>query len=140
MGRRQNCLVLFVCVGVGTLGGCATRRSPPADRPPIASPMVHTPMAPIPNPPARARPQPRARAHVIRPHKPPVQSPRPASVARDPKRAASLRGAGLDKLNRGEAAHAKLLLQQARRLDPENPHIQRDLDRAVRLSSVQSEP
>lgn len=136
MGRPQNCLVLL-CVAVGTLGGCATRQIRPVENPPIASPMVHTPMAPIPNPPTRARPQPRARAHVVRPHNPVVQAPRPTAVTRDPARAASLRAAGLDQLNRGEAAHAKQLLQQARRLDPANPHIQRDLDRAVRLSSVQ---
>jgi hypothetical protein len=135
MGRRQNGLVLFVCVGVGTLGGCATNRSRPVESPPIASP-VHTPMAPIPNPPAPVRSQPRAGAHVIRPHKRPAQAPRPAPQAVDPKRAAILREAGLDQLNRGDAAHAKLLLQQARRLDPANPLIQRDLDRAVRLSSA----
>jgi Flp pilus assembly protein TadD len=64
--------------------------------------------------------------------------PGPASLAHDPERAASLRAAGLDQLNRGEVAHAKLLLQQARRLDPANPLIQRDLDRAVRLSSARS--
>ena len=135
MGRRQNCLFLFMCMTVGTLGGCATRQIRPIENPPIASPLVHTPMAPIPNPPTRARPQPRARADIIRPHKPPVQAPRPTAVARDPARAASLRAAGLDQLNLGSAARAKALLQEAQKLDPANPLIRRDLDRAVRLST-----
>lgn len=61
---------------------------------------------------------------------------RPAPVAKtaDPARAAQLRSAGLEQLNRGAVGKAVALLQQASRLDPANGLIQRDLERARRIN------
>jgi hypothetical protein len=65
----------------------------------------------------------------------------PAALAAEPARAAQLRAAGLEQLNRGAIRRAVALLQQARRLDPNSVLIKRDLDRAIRISrAVASRP
>lgn len=69
----------------------------------------------------------------------PSAKPMPAPVAKpaapvvDPLRAAQLRAQGLEAMNRGAIARAVALLDQASRLDPANPLIKRDLDRAIRI-------
>lgn len=55
--------------------------------------------------------------------------------ARNPGRAAQLRRAGLDSLNRGAVDGAVALFRQALSFDPGNALIQGDLDRALRLQS-----
>jgi hypothetical protein len=73
----------------------------------------------------------------------PVDStPPPASAAAiplrgiDPARANQLRLQGLQLLNTGNVDGAISLLRQAQTLDSENPAIQRDLDRALRLQAA----
>ena len=96
---------------------------------------------PPPPPPTPApRPQPAPRPSVEAPPAPrpaPVVAapvpPKPAAPATDPRKAAQLRAAGLVQLNRGAIARAVILLQQASRLDPSNPLIRKDLDRATRI-------
>jgi hypothetical protein len=74
----------------------------------------------------------------------PVEStPPPASTAAamplrgiDPARANQLRLQGLQQLNTGNVDSAISLLRQAQTLDSENPAIQRDLDRALRLQAA----
>lgn len=58
----------------------------------------------------------------------------PASQ-RNPVRAGQLRGQALEQMNRGAINKAVGLLRQALALDPGNPVIQRDLDRAVRIQA-----
>jgi hypothetical protein len=58
----------------------------------------------------------------------------PTPPATDPRRANQLRAAALEQMNRGAIDRAVALFQKANRLDPSNPLIQRDLDRAVRIS------
>jgi Flp pilus assembly protein TadD len=58
---------------------------------------------------------------------------KPAAPVVDPLRAAQLRAQGLEAMNRGAIARAVALLDQASRLDPANPLIKRDLDRAIRI-------
>jgi Tfp pilus assembly protein PilF len=72
--------------------------------------------------------------------KPVVRAPpkSPAAAAppvakRDPARANQLRAQGLVQLNQGSINRAVGLLQQAAALDPGNPAIARDLDRALRI-------
>ncbi|MDD3836747.1 MAG: LysM peptidoglycan-binding domain-containing protein [Phenylobacterium sp.] len=68
--------------------------------------------------------------------KPPAPTARataPSAPAKDPARAAKLRAAGLDELNRGAPAKALSLLQQALAADPGNAAIERDLARAKRI-------
>jgi LysM repeat protein len=54
----------------------------------------------------------------------------------DPARANQLRLQGLQQLNTGNVDSAISLLRQAQALDSENPAIQRDLDRALRLQAA----
>ncbi|WP_332768317.1 LysM peptidoglycan-binding domain-containing protein [Phenylobacterium sp.] len=66
--------------------------------------------------------------------------PAPAAAAapagqRNPVRAGQLRGQALEEMNRGAINKAVGLLRQALALDPGNPAIQRDLDRAVRIQA-----
>ena len=72
--------------------------------------------------------------------KPVVKAPPKAAVVapppvakRDPARANQLRAQGLVQLNQGSINRAVGLLQQAAALDPGNPAITRDLDRAQRI-------
>ena len=70
-----------------------------------------------------------------------VTAPPPAVVATrgvDPARAGQLRLQALQRLNTGDANGAVVLLRQAQALDSANPAIQRDLDRASRLASLQT--
>lgn len=64
-------------------------------------------------------------------------APRP--TAPEPDRAAKLRAAALEQLNRGAVDRAIVLLREADRMAPGNPLVQRDLDRALRIQrAVQS--
>lgn len=72
--------------------------------------------------------------------KPVVKAPPKAAVApptpvvkHDPARANQLRAQALVQLNQGAIGRAVGLLQQAAALDPGNPTITRDLDRALRI-------
>jgi hypothetical protein len=59
----------------------------------------------------------------------------------DPARAANLRRAGLERMATGSIGRAVQLLQRAAALDPANPAIAADLDRARRIqSSVDNRP
>lgn len=63
----------------------------------------------------------------------------PAAVAppaRNPSRAAQLRGQGLERLNRGAVDQAVGLFRQALTFDPGNAVIQKDLDRALRIQKT----
>lgn len=87
-----------------------------------------------PSPAVRApQPEPK-RAEPISKSPPPPVAPKPA--ARDPRRAAQLRGAGLAALNQGNPAKAVGLLRQAALADPGNAAIQHDLNRAQRLEAT----
>lgn len=84
---------------------------------------------------AKRAPAPRP-AQAAKPATRPAQSPaQPAAPGggRDPARAAKLRSAGLVQMNKGAIGAAVIQLQQAQALDPGNPAIQRDLDRALRI-------
>ena len=61
-------------------------------------------------------------------------APAPTAPATNPRRASQLRAAALEQMNRGAIDRAVALFQQAARLDPGNALIQRDLDRAIRIS------
>jgi len=76
--------------------------------------------------------EPRASEAMAKPAEP--HSVPPASPAINPRRANQLREAALEQMNRGAIDRAVALFQQASRLDPGNALIQRDLDRAVRIS------
>ncbi len=71
------------------------------------------------------------------PAKPAAGAPPAAAPAgqRNPVRAGQLRGQALEQMNRGAINKAVGLLRQAVALDPGNPVIQRDLDRAVRIQA-----
>jgi predicted Zn-dependent protease len=72
------------------------------------------------------------------PRKPAARPATPAPVqarAADPVQAGQLRRAALEHMNRGRIDKAEALLQQARVLDPDNPTIQADLDRARRIQA-----
>ncbi len=104
-------------------------------------------MAPIPNPEPKELREPR---EAPRNHTPPVEhaapppAPAPAHAvaplppappqASNAVRAARLRAAGLEQMNRGAIDRAVALLQQALALDPGSALIQRDLARAIRIS------
>ena len=81
---------------------------------------------------AKAEPRAESAAHAAAA---PKAAPHPKATvpAVDPRRAALLRAHGLEELNRGAIASAVALLSQASRLDPSNPVIKRDLDRAIRI-------
>jgi hypothetical protein len=59
-----------------------------------------------------------------------------AAAQRNAARAGQLRAQGLDQMNRGAIHQAVVTLRQALQLDPANPAIQRDLDRAVRIQAT----
>ena len=65
---------------------------------------------------------------------PAIDKPAPTTQAINPRRASQLREAALEQMNRGAIDRAVALFEQAIRLDPGNALIQRDLDRAVRIS------
>jgi hypothetical protein len=73
------------------------------------------------------------KAVVKAPPKAAVVAPPPPVARRDPARANQLRAQGLVQLNQGSINRAVGLLQQAAALDPGNPAIARDLDRALRI-------
>ncbi|MDB5661763.1 MAG: hypothetical protein JWN59_101, partial [Sphingomonas bacterium] len=50
--------------------------------------------------------------------------------------AVRLRAAGLEQMQRGQIDRAVALLTQASRLDPQNPRIRQDLDRASRIRNT----
>jgi hypothetical protein len=143
---------LAVAVGF-LLQGCA---SAPAPSKPVAPPPVatHAPeqiieMAPIPNPePSRsARPAHGAAAGHRAASKTSKEEDEAAKGASHPQpvldhaKAAKLRAQGLEELDRGRINRAVALLQTASQLDPGNRLIQRDLDRALRISrAVHSHP
>lgn len=69
---------------------------------------------------------------------PAAAKPAPAAPARNPARAAQLRAQALEQMNRGGIHQAVTLLRQAQALDPANPAIKKDLERAQRIqASVQ---
>jgi hypothetical protein len=135
---------LFGLTGL-TLQGCVSTPHPPVGATPQRA---ESQMAPIPNPPEVAKPPPpspaapsppppRPAAKPAVPKRPPVKPAAPATVAAtDRVRAAKLRASGLEQLNRGAVDKAVGLLQQALALDPGNALIQRDLDRALRVSQA----
>ena len=132
------------------LAGCASapiKAAPaPVAEPPPSPPPVVT-MAPIPNPPettARRERHPTSHGHsattsVKRDHAS-AQNPAAAATSSpskpilNPARAAQLRARGLEELNRGAVSRAVALLTAASQLDPSNPTIRRDLDRAERIA------
>jgi hypothetical protein len=124
--------------------GCASAPKPPVVAPaPVApAPPAVITMAPIPNPEGPAKPHAEhsgsgARASKHAPQHAAV-SPPPANqpAQADPLRAAHLRAAGLEQLNRGSIDRAVALLRQSSQLDPTNKLIQRDLDRALRIGQA----
>lgn len=132
------------------LQGCASGASkpkvtvaPPPPPPPTASaPEQVITMKPIPNPepgrPARTThtTSHRAAAKAAEGAGVAVKAPpRPQPVA-DHARAARLRAQGLEELDRGRINRAVGLLQAAEQLDPANPLIHHDLDRALRISKA----
>ena len=92
--------------------------------------------------PPHANTEPRPAAPATKPAEQQHPAPEaPAPPALDPRRASQLRAAGLEQLNRGAIDRAVSLLQEAHRLDPKNPLIQHDLDRAQRISrAVHAKP
>lgn len=106
-------------------------------------------MAPIPNPERKSAPPPapveprhvRLSPAEAAPQRVAPAPPEQAPVNVDPKRAAQLRAAGLEQLNRGAINRAITLLKQANELDPGNALIKRDLDRALRIArALQAKP
>jgi hypothetical protein len=158
--RSTAVVVALALTGVLFQACASAPRAPaPAAKPP--SPQVAAPqstqrpasprpsdgkMAPIPNPsdatqPAApvTRPSARPAAPKASPAKP--ATPAPTGASTDSARAAKLRAQGLEQLNRGAIDKAVSLLQQAQALDPSNALIQRDLDRALRISqAVRAKP
>jgi hypothetical protein len=134
----------LLVLGLG-LAGCAA--TPAKITTPAASP-VPAPiapgatMAPIPNPPEHETvhaPRPPAATSPEAPgHRPSVGKTPPATKApaANPTRAAALRAAGLEQLNRGDIDKAVALLQRAGELDPDNVLIKRDLERAIRIRNA----
>jgi len=68
--------------------------------------------------------------------RPPTPTPTPVTLPRDPARASKLRGAALEHMSGGSIDRAVTLLKQARRLDPDNALIRRDLARATRIQGA----
>lgn len=60
----------------------------------------------------------------------------PAAPTRDPAQASQLRAAALEHMSRGTIDNAIHLLRRAQALDPTNPLIRRDLERAVRIQAT----
>jgi hypothetical protein len=102
------------------------------------------------------KPQATAHAPVTQPHRAskkqqtaalrgsaasPDATPNAAAPTQNPVRAAELRAAALEQMNRGAIDEAVVNLTEASALDPSNVLIQRDLDRAKRIqSTVQRAP
>lgn len=86
----------------------------------------------IPGEPKRA-PAPSSRAAQAKPTAKSAPTQAAPAAGRNPARAADLRAAGLVQMNKGAIDRAVGLLQQALSLDPGNPAIQRDLERAQRI-------
>jgi hypothetical protein len=105
----------------GALEPGRTLRIPGHERP--ETPRVQRPVA-----------EPRPAAAIDKPAEPRVVPPSPTTQATNPRRASQLREAALEQMNRGAIDRAVVLFQQASRLDPGNALIQRDLDRALRIS------
>lgn len=84
----------------------------------------------IPGVPKKAPPPPRPVA------KPAELAPAPATIARDPGRAAQLRGMALEDMNRGAIARAVTRLRLALQFDPDNLAIKGELDRALRINAA----
>lgn len=135
-------ILVIAVAAVLALAGCAGVPKMPGRKSP--EPVT---MQPIPNPPegpARSAATPQPRQSTIRPDS---AAPRPApapvrpQTKANPARAAQLRLSGLEQLNRGSIERAVALLRQASQLDPDNAVIQRDLERAVRISdAVRAKP
>jgi len=147
--RARAVALLWLSLG---LAACASGPRPGAptkvDQPEAT---ISGRMAPIPNPPEREKPRepPREVRVTAAPFGPEAPSkkapaakpstPKPAPGA-NPARAAQLREAGLEHLNRGEINRAVALLQQASQLDPANLLIRHDLERAMRISRAVNAP
>ncbi|MDX3909615.1 MAG: LysM peptidoglycan-binding domain-containing protein [Sphingobium sp.] len=87
-------------------------------------------------PPSVVAPRPaRADSPRAAPSKPAVgtTAPRAKTPELNPARAAQMRASGLTALNQGQVSRAVVLLGQASALDPANPLIKRDLQRALRI-------
>jgi len=144
----RRCALLIVSAAGLLVSACATTATTPGAKPAKPDPSYGR-MAPIPNPVADAprRPAPRP-AEPAPPRAPPAVKPAPppapkpaAQAGRDPAKARALRVQGLEQLNRGAIDKAVDLLRQALRFDPDNPLIQRDLDRANRIGqAVRAKP
>jgi hypothetical protein len=111
---------LLAPLALTILAGCAGMQPKPLPSPSSVAP-TRPDMAPIPNPPPAPHPHPAA----------PIETTPPPAQPADPLRAAQLRGEGLEQLNRGALAKAVVLLKQANALDPGNPLIKHDLERAL---------
>jgi hypothetical protein len=153
MARRFLSSPVALAAATLSLSACA---GGPVAAPPIAAPApapaaASAPavtMSPIPNPTApresdkervrereasKSEPSPEPSSHAAKPVAP-ARAPPPAVPVVDPVKAARLRERGLEQLNRGSIRNAVQLLTQASRLDPDNPLIRRDLERALRIS------
>ena len=135
-------------LGAMLLAGCASappKVAPAPVAPPPPPPAIVT-MAPIPNPQATPAHERRAashsrsattaakREHASAPTPSPTSASVPSKPTLNPTRAAQLRARGLEELNRGAVGQAVALLTQARQLDPTNPTIRHDLERAERIA------
>jgi hypothetical protein len=147
--RLRSTLLLGLASGLG-LQGCA---SPPKPAPapvvaapaPAPEPPPVVSMAPIPNPPEPERSTHAAHSgaahHTVHKAEPaptakPVAATPEGSPAVDKAKAARLRAAGLEQLNRGAINRAVALLQAAHQADPGSELIRRDLERALRISNA----
>ena len=101
-----------------------------------ASPQKPAPEKPAPEKSGAEKPatQAPATAEPAAPPKPPAPVPtKPAPAPHDPAKAAGLRSDALVLMNKGDIDHAVGLLRQAQALDPDNPAIKADLERALRI-------
>jgi hypothetical protein len=105
----------------GTLEPGRTLRIPGRQKP--ETPRVQRPVT-----------EPRPAAATDKPAEPRMAAPGPTTPATNPRRASQLREAALEQMNRGAIDRAVALFEQAARLDPGSALIQRDLDRAIRIS------
>lgn len=95
--------------------------------------MIHIPgTAPVVAPPLN-EPRTHEPARAVAPRTEPKPLPPPVAKLADPQRAAKYRAAGLAALNRGNINLAVGLFERATTLDPGNPVLQHDLDRARRI-------
>lgn len=142
--RTSARLAPTLLLSAALLAACATPGAPTAPETTATSGRAWGEMAPIPNPDGEAA-APRSAPSAPRPAPQPQQeaapAPREAAPAAPPARtgggaaqAARLRTQGLTELNRGNVDSAVRLLRQAQGLDPANALIERDLQRALRIS------